>query len=150
MIDSIHTPIVALDPGETTGIAWYCMDKIWWRTMGPEPHHDELDRFLRVIGPRNIVTEDFENRGNPAALLVSAEYIGVAKAYAQRHKVKLTVIGASQSKPVWPDKKLRKLPFELPPANPRHQRDALRVLLLFIQRDLKCLDFVYALKPQSS
>jgi hypothetical protein len=143
MIDPIHTPIVALDPGETTGVAWYCMDQLYWREMGPQPHHDELKRFLDVVGPRHVVTENFENRGNPAARLTSVEYIGVAKQWTQmKNGTTLTVLGSSASKTVWPDKKLRKLQIALPPARPRHQRDALRILLLFIQRDLRCMDFV--------
>jgi hypothetical protein len=143
VIDTIHTPIVALDPGETTGVAWYCMDKIFFREMGPQPHHAELRAFLDVVGPRNVVVENFENRNNPAAILVSLEYIGVCREWTQtKSGTKLTVLGSSASKSVWPDKKLRKLPIDLPPAKPRHQRDALRVLLLFIQRDLRCHDYV--------
>jgi hypothetical protein len=119
------------------------MGSIWWREFGPGPHHDVLKQFLDVVGPRHVVVENFENRNNPAALLTSVEYIGVCKQWTQmKSGTKLTVIGSSASKSVWPDKKLKKLRIELPPAKPRHQRDALRVLLLFIQRDLKCMDFV--------
>jgi hypothetical protein len=111
--------------------------------MGPEPHHGELKEFLDIVGPRHIVTEAFENRGNMAANLISLEYIGVAKQWSQtKSGTKLTVLGSSASKTVWPDRKLRRLGIVLPPAKPKHQRDALRVLLLFIQRDLKCMDYV--------
>lgn len=86
--------ILALDPGGTTGWAFYNSspekDGINWKQgqIGPQEHHLDLYEFIHDIHsiasrchePLWLVCESFEYRnGLTKAELISNEYIGIAK-----------------------------------------------------------------------
>lgn len=145
--------IVAIDPGETTGVCWFQLNRFWWREFGPTEHHGVLWKFLYTLDIDNVVCERFDKRSdNPGAELISLEYVGVVKSFCRVYEGKTLYYNqtASDAKTVWNDSKLERLHIELPPKHPAHMRDAMRHLLLCLQKSLGCLDFVYAIRPRSN
>lgn len=108
--------ILALDPGGTTGWATFKANKIvgpdgkaeylgrQWTCgqLGPSPHHLELYHWLEhnELQTYHIITESFEyrNKERPGLVLISCEYIGVAKLYGAAHQTKVWEQTASQGK----------------------------------------------------
>jgi hypothetical protein len=103
--------IVALDPGGTTGVAVLTFDastKLWHRKqLGPQEHHydlyQELCQHLNCRGqetPLTVVCEGFQYRNDyrPGLVLVSREYIGVAKFFCQEFEVSYVEQSAGQGK----------------------------------------------------
>ncbi len=86
--------IIALDPGQTTGVAelrggWH----VKAFEVGPHPHHSELYDYLssHVLNLDTIVCEGFRQRYS-AADLMPVEYIGVVKLFVEHHfEVKLVM-----------------------------------------------------------
>src|ERR1700760_897342 len=103
--------IMALDPGGTTGWSIFevAMDgdrpmfddilKCFTRAgqLDREGHHATLWRFLDKENPDTIVMERYEKRNNDFSLLISVEYVGVAKAWAALRRKVLVFQGASQA-----------------------------------------------------
>jgi hypothetical protein len=117
---------VALDPGVTTG-GVYVKDRHWTLhpfELGPEQHHGALLELLTLWKPLYIICESFENRGNVAAHLVSAEYVGVTKAYASRFQTKLVLQSAAVGKGFWDNNRLRQAGAYV--RGKRHANDAIR------------------------
>jgi hypothetical protein len=91
--------IVSLDPGGTTGYAHFDSETETWgvgeiKTDSGEHHHalwtflhDEL--YKHPENERRVVCERFDNTGNEAALLISAEYIGVVKLFCIMNRTEL-------------------------------------------------------------
>jgi hypothetical protein len=132
--------IIGIDPGETTGIAICDTDELpHWRwkfdQLGPEEHHLELSDLLEMLYPSRIVYERFENRGNQAARLVSCEYIGVIKRYAQAHYRHQEVIvqSASQAKAFWTNDKLKAI-LLWKGNDLKHAMDATRHVLYYLMQ----------------
>ena len=97
--------IVSLDPGGTTGYATFDSETQTWglgevKTDSGE-HHHALWTFLHDAlykhpeNERRVVCERFDNDGNNAALLVSAEYIGVVKLFCIMNRTKLIMSNRS-------------------------------------------------------
>lgn len=137
--------IVALDPGGTTGWATFS-----WRQEEDEiaahawnvgqisgTHHDKLDAFLGelYLPEYRIVCETFQQyRELDSAKLMSVEYIGVVRRFAQNRGV--TVYWQSSSMG-----KISKTSFVKPPnirrlglwsSGQRHAMDALSHLLCYM------------------
>jgi|SRR5579862_6307832 len=130
---------VAIDPGQTTGIAYVRDEQHPWhiefRQLGPEEHHADLASQLRYWAPSIVVCESFENRANEAALIISAEYIGVVKAYGQEYGRPVVWQSAATGKAFWTDDKLRK--HNLFARGMKHARDACRHYLYYRTFTLK-------------
>jgi hypothetical protein len=164
--------IIALDPGGETGWARFQQellinpfDQPEWKgkpsprnfqmgQLGPEPHHNELRRFLEFQRNANmrVVCESFENRGMDKDL-TSCELIGVVKAFEQESNQLMSfqnrpwlfwqtasnVKGKSgEGKVFWDEAKLKKLGLWWP--GHKHAMDALAHLLqhmVFTMRDLR-------------
>jgi hypothetical protein len=137
--------ILAIDPGETTGLAAIDLDTFGWPittwTLGPATHHD---RLFKILGGYNaVVCESFDNRGNIAALLVSVEYIGVVKLASDLHLTEAIFQTPSEGKTFWDDRKLRKLGLWKPTT---HERDAVRHLLYFLTFEGQNMHWINQLK----
>lgn len=122
---------IALDPGGTTGIALIEQEEQPWeiavKQLGPDEHHEALLDFLRVWRPRTIICESFQNRSFEAAKLISPEYVGIVKLYAQNHSshpVEVVWQSAALGKGFWDNNKLRAYNLYVP--SYRHARDAIR------------------------
>jgi len=81
--------VVALDPGGTTGWAFWDSDRSTFGQiteegqLGPGSHHTELWVLLRTLDPDVVVCESFLYRQQANAVLVSCEYIGVVELFYQ-------------------------------------------------------------------
>lgn len=145
--------IVALDPGGTTGVVSWTFGG--WRDpatqdtsgppeyfvsqIGPQEHHEELFGFLELqcTDDYTVVCESFEFRQGKQRAginLVSKEYIGVVKLFAQqRPQVRLIGQTAAQAKGFVTDEKLKAMGLYAP--GHRHAMDAMRHLITYrVQR----------------
>jgi hypothetical protein len=159
--------IVAVDPGGTTGIAW-------WKPNAPEgtshygteqvPACDTeggLRSLLYHVGvwlaeatPAYLVVERFEFRQEDSQMrskidYTAAEVIGALRALVcDRQGVTLVKQGAAQAKGFWTDDKIQKLALWVP--GQKHAMDAMRHLLahrLFVLGDKKLLDPFRPVRP---
>lgn len=96
--------VVGIDPGGATGYAIFELPSETW-TIGAitgEDHHLKLWHFLEVellyfvdvarkapYMDARVVCESFNNDANPAAVLVSLQYIGVVKLFCQTYDIPL-------------------------------------------------------------
>lgn len=142
--------IMALDPGGTTGWAWFDPnDASIYCGQLHGSHHLELYDFLKsVLGgattdaaiqdrAMQIVCESFQFRqftgfDKSKVELDSVEYIGVVKLFSQRFAVPVQFQTASVAKHFVSDEKLRRLDWYKPTAGLVHTRDALRHLVYFL------------------
>lgn len=131
--------IIGLDPGGTTG--WASLDTNsgeWTHSqLGPHEHHLELEKCLESVLPRKmhaLVCESFEYRRDQRdnVQLVSREYIGVVKLFAQKYGTPVVFQTASQGKAFWKDEKLKLCNLHVP-GNP-HANDATRHVLAYMLR----------------
>jgi hypothetical protein len=165
--------ITALDPGGTTGVALYVADVIHntdgvpeyynekWNTaqIGPEPHHKKLYQLLERWHVANtiVICENFQYRQHPEAPsveLVSVEYIGVAKLFAQVRETPILVMQETgkvippkdKNKPggFWTDDKLKRVGRWS--AGRKHANDAMRHLLHYMVFEMKRNDLLEPLK----
>jgi len=154
-----HLCITALDPGGTTGVAFYDADVIFNTDEQPELHNEEWDtlqliepdhhRTLKAILERRhttntiIVCESFQYRrpvDAPAVELISCEYIGVVKLVAQE-RPDIQVVWQTPGKVIppknrnvaggfWTDDKLKQVRKWSP--GRKHANDAMRHLLQYM------------------
>jgi hypothetical protein len=107
--------VIAIDPGGTTGWATFEVEalrstgEVHWRgktvakcfddggQLNQPNHHALLWELLVSQGADYVICERFEHRNNDFTELISLEYIGVVKAYAQRFRVNLIMQGAHQA-----------------------------------------------------
>lgn len=147
--------VVSLDPGGTTGYAIYSAefptasltrrepinDSLTVGHLGPDDHHDELYELLELqhIKDFYLVTESFEfrqGRQRNNINLMSKEYIGVAKLFAQQRglaggkQVRYFEQTAGLAKPFVTDDKLRTMNWWTP--GMKHANDACRHLVYFL------------------
>lgn len=134
--------VVALDPGGTTGWATYTSypeateekQKFACGQIGPYQHHKDLYDFLGMQQTDNtiIVSESFEyrNERRPGLVLVSKEYIGVTKLFAEERGVPYFEQTASKAKGFVKDSNLQKL--GLWSSGFQHAMDAMRHLLYYM------------------
>ena len=129
--------IVALDPGGTTGVSsiefderTHEMREVMLMQLGPHEHHTEIEDVIKDA--TIVVCEGFEYRNNSRSglVLVSKEYIGVAKAYCANHDIRYEEQTAAQAKGFISDKALKLL--GLYSSDAKHANDATRHLLYFI------------------
>ena len=138
--------IVALDPGGTTGWAtWHGGNLLLGGQgfnsgqMGPSEHHEELYDFLSFEQTQDfqVVTESFEYRQQqrPTVVLISKEYIGVAKLWIAKRQKRGRIVEqtAGKVKPFWTDDKVKKL--GLWNSGQQHANDAMRHLLHYMVFD---------------
>jgi hypothetical protein len=153
--------IIGLDPGGTTGVV------IWteggWTTeptsgppewfiihLGPEEHHEELYAMLERehVSDTTVVCESFEFRQGKQRAginLMSREYIGVAKLFAQqRSDVTFVLQTAATAKAFIDDKKLRVMGLYYP--GHRHAMDAMRHVLTYRIQKLRHHDLIESWK----
>ena len=126
--------ILAIDPGGTTGFALYSVGVVTADQLGPDEHHWRLERRLDNLRPSVLIYERFEHRNAPFAKLISNEYIGVIKCWAQKNpEVKLVAQGSSQAKHWATDNKLAALGLLLKPLTKnRNANDATRHFVYFV------------------
>lgn len=140
--------ILAIDPGGSTG--WSSItfpgfhdvvggSPVWsFGEINWDNHHSHLRHFLdRQLGTELsglnihdlVICEGFDNRANPAAQLISLEYIGVVKGWVQERA--FNAIFPSPSEKEWADdKKLKALKLYRP--GKRHANDATRHLVSYL------------------
>lgn len=144
--------IVALDPGGTTGWATYTEypeadkpeQKFACGQIGPFEHHKDLYDFLGMQQTDDtiVVCESFEyrNERRPGLVLISKEYIGVAKLFvaergfeSEENFLHYKEQTASKAKGFVKDTNLQKL--GLWSSGFPHAMDAMRHLLYYMIND---------------
>lgn len=145
--------VLALDPGGTTGFVMITFDPLGnvfernWEDgeICAVDHHAYLRNFLdekvllpyanKAVGPEFplVICEGWDNRGKPDAELISLEYIGVVKGWAQERGIELRVPLPAEK---WfaDDRKLKVLGVY---TRSRHINDAWRHLVKWLANDLK-------------
>lgn len=159
----ISRPIVALDPGHTTGVAVYHPDtrSVSIRQFAATQQIGMI-KYLFAIDPAIVVYEQYVARptrhnhlGAEATRQLSPVYVHgiVLGAFlATRKPLEMPTFHPQQASEMaaFPDKRLRAMfpnlyPLTLRPAKP-HARDALRHLLVYLKR--MHFDHYQALKPE--
>jgi hypothetical protein len=142
--------LLSLDPGGTTGFAIRDSEVIRGGQLAWDEHHRHLWDLLDFERPDAVVCEEFQyqirrNQGvdMPGIVLVSKEYIGVAKIWCDLrgkvyHEQKLS------SLKFWDDDKLKKIGL-YEPGKP-HRNDAVRHLLYYITFTLEDQSYVMKLR----
>lgn len=119
--------IVALDPGQTTGVAVIPNEGLPWNIVAMQltgAHHSTLLELLVSHKPSVVICETFQNRGQDSAVLASVEYIGVVKLYLQLSKATGVWQSSSTGKQFWDDERLQQ--YGLYIKGLPHARDAIR------------------------
>lgn len=148
--------LTAVDPGGTTGIGMYDAEylegtffnqRFQQLEIGPEDHHDELLALLERRQTHNtvVICESFDNRDNPAAELISLEYIGVCKLFGQQRHVPVVFQTPALGKGFWDDGKLKRASL-YNPTKGGHQNDAMRHLLHYMVHELGRKDLLEVLR----
>jgi hypothetical protein len=156
--------IISFDPGGTTGVAIYddedlgpeCIESHYWerKSLGPDPHHQELwGMLVSDTDVTDLVYETFnyqrrELTRGVSLRLDSVEYIGIIKLAIERSSLwgRPGLNVSAQSPPTrmfWTDDFLRALGLWV--SSP-HERDATRHLLAYVTNVLKDNRFVYPLR----
>jgi hypothetical protein len=119
--------------------------------IGPREHHAELYQFLELwhTPDYHLVTESFEYRPHEKSdrwkiSLMSREYIGVMKLFAQERKVTLHQQTAAVGKGFVSDDKLRIMGLWVP--GKQHARDAYRHLITYMVKNLGRKDLIASWK----
>ena len=126
--------VISLDPGGSTGIAIYDveLDAINSYEISSEDHHTELYKLFYTLRPTAIICErfDYRNTSKTGVVIVSREYIGVAKLYAQLTDTPIFLQSASQAKGFVADINLQMC--EVRKSGQPHANDAVRHMLYFL------------------
>lgn len=144
------TAFVALDPGGTTGWAAFTNGEYVSGQIDTDQHHYKLyqllGRFYVGYPKLVIICESFEFRQGDASFrmgvnLISREYIGVAKLFAQSMEgVEFYLQTAATAKKFVTDDKLKVM--DLWPTGQQHARDAYRHLVTHLVQKRKKFDLV--------
>jgi hypothetical protein len=133
--------VIALDPGGTTGIVIWENGEIRGMHLGPAEHHAELydlldnERGIWWSEDTTIVCESFQYRnGLPKAELISCEYIGIVKLFAQTFGIKCYMQTPSMGKSWMTNPQLQAVGWLFKPATVspyKHMNDAARHLAYY-------------------
>lgn len=130
--------VISVDPGQTTGIAYFEGGQYGHTHMGPQLHHSELAEF--VTGFDTVVCETFVPT-SIWAYPISAEYIGAIRTV----RPDLVLQQASQAKTAVSDTKLERAGVLVRPKSKSPNKDindAFRHLLLFQMSVLRDRDVI--------
>lgn len=123
--------ILALDPGRTTGAAYFPDDDTFHVEQRELAYsHKSLYNYLRLVNPDIIVCESFVYQRRDKVDLSPVEMIGVIKLFCERNGTPYHEQTPSQAKKFWEDKKIKTCGLWIP-GNP-HAIDAARHLLYFM------------------
>jgi hypothetical protein len=127
---------IAFDPGGTTGYAMYEDGRFYKHGELTGVHHLALYDLLRDWqrtgeGPYYVIYERFDNRNTDFASLVSLEYIGVIKMFAQANQYYGVPQGSAMAKDFVTNDKLKAVNWYVPYKQP-HALDATRHLFYWI------------------
>lgn len=131
-------PLLALDPGETTGVAWLKNGKIYlsqWDTKDIGLSFEGLSIFLSDLIPAHVRYEDYKVYAWKAsdhsfASLHTPQWIGAIKVACRLANVTASTKMAQMAKAFWTDDKLKACGLYSPGLN--HARDASRHLLYYM------------------
>lgn len=134
--------VLALDPGETTGVAYIDPEAnkiviLQWDT-GPNRLGESFAEFLNILVENPIASVRYEDyrvyqwkAGDHAwAALHTPQWIGAIKVGCHYARVPATGKLAQQAKTFWTDQKLKT--FNMYEPGLKHARDALRHLLYYL------------------
>ncbi len=142
--------ILALDPGRTTGAAYFPDDgdfHVEQRQLSYS--HKSLYNYLSLVNPDIIVCESFTYQRRDKVDLSPVEMIGVVKLYCDLVEgTEYKEQSPAQAKKFWDDKKVRACGLWLP-GHP-HAIDAARHLLYFMTFTLKDNRWMLMLEDQRS
>lgn len=139
--------ILGIDPGGTTGLSLLDLESYSWHRseVGPDEHHMELWSFLIKTEPDILICESFdyrivESKGTrmPGVNLISREYIGLIKLYAELCGARLIMQSPSQGgggtkhSGFWKNDKLKKVDLYKAPQGRQHMNDATRHVLYWL------------------
>lgn len=152
--------IVALDPGGTTGWAWYNTDLKDWRRgeIGPGEHHEQLYDLMSSLLPDVLIYERFNYQRRELTRGVSlnldaVEYIGVIKLWYVSDLDGPSNVGLVCQTPAqgkispgnfWTQDKLERLDLWIPSL--RHAMDATGHILYYVTTTLKDNRFINQLR----
>lgn len=133
-------PILALDPGETTGVAiwepgYNRMRLFQMTTKDIGLAYTELKLLALQVRPFHIRCEDYRVYGHMTeqhafAHLHTPQLIGAIKVLSSQHDIPMSVCLAMHAKTVWTDEKLKMFGVYIP--GQKHARDAQRHLCRFM------------------
>lgn len=152
---------IAIDPGETTGLAfWWDDDEVLrpipepagWQfdQIGPNPHHARLYGILFEFKPDVVICERFNyESGRDNVILTSVEYIGVAKLYVQAMQKGciLEMQPRRIGNALFPQEKCERLGL-WQPGKP-HANDAMQHMLYFLTTKANDHRWIHQLRPPS-
>lgn len=129
---------LALDPGETTGVAIWVQGQIWMFELDTRDlavSMDTLASWLRNLGVDHVRYEDYrvyswKTQDHSNAALHTPQWIGCIKAICGLLGYSFSSVMAQQAKNFWTDDKLKLCGFYVPGL--KHGRDALRHLLFYM------------------
>lgn len=147
--------IIAIDPGETTGVAIHDTKTRRWETyqLQTKTDHDYSKFYYFLSDTYNgdfdvVVCERFNFRLNERSrtkiVYTPAELVGIVKLWSTLHHVKLEMQMAAEGKAFWNDFKLRRI--QQYQANHPHAMDAMRHLLQYITFTEKDYYYLYMLR----
>lgn len=132
--------VLAVDPGGTTGIAFYDSDGLFpfssSQHEGYEDAVEELSSYFRGGCPDALVCEGFTVRNNThkldaGAFSLTTDLIGACRLLAMREGIMFVRQAPAQAKGFATDDKLRTLGW-YNPSKGGHQNDAARHLLTYL------------------
>lgn len=136
----LSKPLIALDPGETTGVAIWLPERgtillFQWKTKDLGPSFNFLCETIKEYGISHIRFEDYKVYDHKARDHVhndlhTAQWIGCIKLCAFLLDLPWSMKLAQAAKTFWTDSKLKLVGAYTP--GMRHARDALRHLLLMM------------------
>lgn len=144
---STRSPILALDPGGTTGVCALVKDELYVGQLGPDEHHRELfnlvSRGSSLIPTEwyypywdTVIYESFQYRNSlTKADLIPVEYIGVIKIGAHVSRTRTQSQTPSMAKKLFDDQKVKALGLWTPGLP--HANDAVRHMLYYLVVTLK-------------
>lgn len=132
--------LLALDPGETTGVAvWHAEESnIYLFQMGTriiEEGYKLVEELIDRVSPIHLRAEDYRVYGHMTeqhsfAHLHTAQFIGSIRTVASQKGIPLSVCLAMHAKTFWTDEKLKMCHLYNPGL--KHARDAERHLLRYL------------------
>ena len=143
--------ILALDPGRTTGAAYFPNDpsRLYMVLQRQLPYsHKAVSNHLRLVNPDIIVCESFVYQRRDKVDLSPVEMIGVVKLWCEQNETPYHEQTPSQAKKFWDDKKIKTCGLWIP-GNP-HAMDAARHLLYFMTFTLKDQRWMHLLQDARS